>query len=469
MNSPYRTHPALPHVVQAATAKTIPFPAAAAAPPPRPQGPSKLERLVALEGEIRNLPTASAIGLHALNETQALVGHEQAFWIRLDRRGVPKVELASSIARVDAQAPLFRQLVMNLRKAKDLREPVPINLKFSHKQEAYPFEHGFWAPFLDRRKGACFGGILFVRAKAFDEAEVLIAKRLGQTYGHAFLALTPPTLLRKFAVPRWALAAAALVLAVLFFIPVPMTSLAPFEVIAREPALVTAPMDGAISEVIAEPNTHVKEGEVLFRFDDTVLRAEATIAAQKAFVAEAKLAAAQNGAFTDLDAKRAMGELQAEVDLAHAERDYAVSLLNRSVARAPKAGVLVYAAKSDLIGKPVRVGEKIMEVADPSDVAYRIDLAVHDSISLEQSSRVKLFFDADPLRPRAANLFEMSYHATEKAGGLLAYSLKAKPLGEEAQLRIGSRGTAQVAGQQVSLGFYLFRRPIAALRQYLGM
>lgn len=467
MNSPHRAHPTLPHFFQGAT-NTIPFPVAIAAVP-KPQRPSKLERLVAIEGEIRQLPNATAIALHALNETQTLVGHEQAFWVKLNQRGEPAVELASSIVRVDAQAPLTRNIAAGLRKIKDLREAAAITFELSQKGESYPLQFGFWAPFVDRRKGDCFGGILFAKNIAFDESEQLIGKRLGQTYGHAVIALTPPSLLRKISVPRWMLIAAPLLVLGLLFIPVPMTSFAPFEVIAREPALVTAPIDGAISEVVAIPNRQVKKGDLLFRFDDTVLISEAGIAEQRVLVAEAKLTTAENGAPTDLDAKRSLGELQAEVDLAHAERDYAVSLLNRSIVRAPSNGVLIYASKNDLIGKTVRVGEKIMEVANPSDVAYRIDLAVQDSISLNRDSRVKFFFDADPLYPRRGALYEMSYHATEKPGGLLAYSLKAKPSGEALPLRIGSRGTAQVVGAPVSLGFYLFRRPIAGLRQYMGM
>jgi hypothetical protein len=63
----------------------------------------------------------------------------------------------------------------------------------------------------------------------------------------------------------------------------------------------------------------------------------------------------------------------------------------------------------------------------------------------------------------------MSYHATEKPGGLLAYTVRVDPIGEGKTERIGLRGTAQISGEQVSLGFYLFRRPIAGLRQYLGM
>ncbi len=35
--------------------------------------------------------------------------------------------------------------------------------------------------------------------------------------------------------------------------------------------------------------------------------------------------------------------------------------------------------------------------------------------------------------------------------------------------RLGARGTAQLFGDRVPLGFYLFRRPISALRQRIGL
>ena len=118
---------------------------------PKLQGPSKLERLVAIDGEIRQLPNATAIALHALNETRTLVGYEQAFWIKLNQRGEPVLGLASSVARVEAQAPLTRNIAAGFRKVKGLREATAINLKFSQKGESYPLQYGFSAPFVDRR------------------------------------------------------------------------------------------------------------------------------------------------------------------------------------------------------------------------------------------------------------------------------------------------------------------------------
>jgi hypothetical protein len=213
----------------------------------------------------------------------------------------------------------------------------------------------------------------------------------------------------------------------------------------------------------------VEKNDVLFRFDTTILEAEAKIAQQRHLVAAAKLATAKNSAFSDADAKRSIAELQTSVDLAQAEYIYAAELLSRATVRSASSGLLIFASKNDWIGKPVRVGEKIMEIADPTQVEYRVDLAVHDAISLDAGSDVKLFLDADPLNPRLGLISEMSYHAEETAGGILAYKVRVDPEGNDATARIGLRGTAQLSGDDVSLGFYLFRRPIAAVRQYLGM
>lgn len=463
MNSPYRAHPALPI---AERNNTVPFPAAPTSVP-KPHGPSKLELLVQLEGDIRKQTKRNALALHAVNESRALVGFEQAFLFRLNRSGKFVLDTASSISRVEMHAPLTSAITKAVATLKVFDKPCGVDLSSLIHADDYPFQHGFWSPLLDR-KGACFGGLLFFKVEPFVEAEGMIAARVGQTYAHAFTALSPPSMLRMVSVPKWALYAVPLIVLSLFFVPVPMTSLAPFEVVAKDPLLITAPIDGAIAEVIAEPNSHVEKGDMLFRFDDTTLKADTEIAQQRAVVADAKLATAKNGAFVDLEMKRSLAELQSEVELARAERDYAASLLARADVRATASGILVYAAKSDWIGKPVRVGEKIMEVADPRKTEYLLDLGVHDAISLDVTSRVKLFLDADPLNPRSGVVSEMSYHATEVVGGQLAYLVRVLPKGEGEPVRIGLRGTAQISGNTVSLGFYLLRRPIAALRQYFG-
>jgi hypothetical protein len=36
-------------------------------------------------------------------------------------------------------------------------------------------------------------------------------------------------------------------------------------------------------------------------------------------------------------------------------------------------------------------------------------------------------------------------------------------------VRLGLRGSARLDGQEVSLGYFLLRRPISAVRQWLGL
>ena len=148
--------------------------------------------------------------------------------------------------------------------------------------------------------------------------------------------------------------------------------------------------------------------------------------------------------------------------------DDADDLLARVEVRAEQGGLLIYANRNDLTGRPVSTGERVMEIADPATAVYRIDLPLDDAIAIDPGAKVRLFLEADPLDARGAAVREAGYRAVEVPGGGLAYRIIAAPEGKVLPLRIGLRGTARIAGQPVSLGFFLFRRPISKLRQYLG-
>jgi hypothetical protein len=470
MNSPYRVHPALPLQPEG---KTIPFPKASSSATPA-QSPSggaaanKLLLLVKLEGEIRQKETPAAVVFHALNEARGLIEFEQGFFFRRNRRGGFGCEAVSNVASIDVHVPLTAAMTRVVGRIPETEKTLPFSLAKQLPESQYPLPDSLWVPLLDRN-GKAFAGFLFNRVGPWTEESQTIAKRMGEAYGHALRVHSPPQLLRSLSLPRWALYGVPLTALLLAFVPVPLTTLAPFEVVPLSPMPVTAPIDGAVALIMPDPNVQVKKGDVLLRLDSTLQKADADIASQKLAVASARLETARNGAFSDQEMKRSLSVIEREMDLAQAELDCAQSLLARTEVVAPAPGLLIYTSKADWAGKPVRIGEKIMEIADPKRVAYRIDLAVHDSIALEHGASVRLFFDADPLNPRAALLYEESYHATEKAGGMLSYTLRAKPKDDGPPPRIGLRGTAQMSGEWVSLGFYLLRRPIAAARQYFGM
>jgi hypothetical protein len=60
-----------------------------------------------------------------------------------------------------------------------------------------------------------------------------------------------------------------------------------------------------------------------------------------------------------------------------------------------------------------------------------------------------------------------SYQARQTPDGVLAFAVTAKPL--SATPRIGSRGTAKLYGSWVPFVYSVFRRPIASLRQTIGI
>jgi multidrug resistance efflux pump len=458
MNSPNPAHPA-----SSLDGKTIPFPAKEQ---PRPS--PKLERLVLIEGEIRKLPTRAAIAIHAVNEPRDLLGFGHASLIALSRKGKARMEAASSVSDVDAAAPLVRALCAVASANATTVKAEPIDLTVLTGEHLYPFRFGCWVPLLDK-KGQPFAGLLYASAQPWSSGALQIANRLGETYAHAIRALSPPSLLSRIEIPRWLWLTAAATATLLAMVPVPLTVLAPFEVVAAEPGIVTAPLDGVIARIDAPPNAFVREGELLFHFDATERRADEQIARQKQLVASARVETARNGAFSDVEYKHGLAVAEKELELAAAEHGYAQSLLERVDVRAPTSGVLLYGTASDWIGKPVQVGEKVMEIADQDRIAYRIDLDVHNAVALEQGAPVRLFLDADPMNPQAATVSELSYHATPQPDGRLAFRILAMPEASSPPGRLGLRGTAQISGSDVSLGFFLFRRPIAAVRQFLGL
>jgi hypothetical protein len=89
-------------------------------------------------------------------------------------------------------------------------------------------------------------------------------------------------------------------------------------------------------------------------------------------------------------------------------------------------------------------------------------------VALEPGAAVELFLDNAPLAPLAARLVTASYESEITPAGVLSYRLTATVLPGPALPRIGLQGIARVSGRPVPLALYLFRRPLTALRQWIG-
>ncbi len=461
MSNPDLAHPVSHSGSGQGNGKTIPFPQA-----PFQKQSGKLEQLVRIEGELASLQSRTAVAMHAVNETRQILGFDQAMMFRLDPRGKPRIAAVSSIARPEPMSPFIVQLTRIVSTITSAIEPAIFEVG-GDGTESVPLSHGLWVPIQNRKLKPC-AGLLFLRVAAWQPADVTIAQRLGKSYGLALRAHEAVTMFRPSALPRWSWSLMLLMAAGFALIPVPLTTLAQVEVVPANPVTIRSPIDGVIKEVHVAPNATVSQGDVLLRFDPTVLQSEEQVAAERVSVAAAKLASSQNAAFSSEEAKGRLPVGEKELALAQVQHRNAQQFLSRVNVMASMAGVAVFASRNDLIGKPVRVGEKLLDIADPDDVAYRIDLSVHDAIALNGDNHVRVFLDADPLHGHDATISQMSYHALPQPDGTLAYRINANHVAAGNKPRLGLRGTAQLSGEKVGLWFFLLRRPIASLRQYFG-
>ena len=433
--------------------------------------PGTAERVFALflglEQQARKAGNTEQLAFAMVNDGQALFGFRHAALLIAG-----KVQALTGISVVEAHAPFVafvERATATLLKQERLDEghnvdPTHLDEQARADMNDLSAAHAYWLP-LKNRSGETFGGLWLARDLPFNEAEQSLLRQLADTYAHAWLALQPhkPWRMRW---PRKKLLAVAASLSLLLLIPVRQSVLAPAEVVPLGGRVVAAPLDGVIAEFLVKPNQSVAAGALLVRFEATSLKAQADVAERALGVAEAELKANSQRAFADAESSARLDLLAARVEQKRAERDYARQLLARSEVRAEREGIAVFADAERLTGKPVQTGERLMQIADPSQAELRIELPVGDAIALQPGAEVALFLDSDPLNRHEAQLERSAYEAQTTAAGQLAYRLDARFV--ETPPRVGLRGTAKLFGDRAPLAYYLLRRPLAAARQSLG-
>jgi hypothetical protein len=176
-------------------------------------------------------------------------------------------------------------------------------------------------------------------------------------------------------------------------------------------------------------------------------------------------------AFTDAESKARMAVLEGEIQRREAELAFNEELMARITIKADRAGVAVFDNPNDWIGKPLVVGERVMQLADASKVEIEVFLPVDDAVRLEPSAEVRLFLNVDPLSPIKGRLIYSSYEPLKSPADILSYRLLADIVLDknEEVPRIGLKGTAKVYGKKVSVFYYVMRRPIYVVRRFLGI
>ena len=357
---------------------------------PPVQNPSPFATFIELEGMAREVETIEALCATMVNGPRRLVPYRQAALVTADDAGSVRVEAVSGVAVIEADAPLVSWLARTAKQVFDGDHAARLHVV--RPEGLAPAEGEAWAAWmpaevlwcpLKNRDGLAFGALWLGREEPWQENEAVMVDRLAGCYAHAWLALVGR---RRSFLPaktrRPVLIGVPLAVLLALLVPVRQSVLAPAEIVAVKPVVVSAPIDGVVARFQVTPNQPVNAGQGLFTFDDTTLRAQASSAERTLGVALAELRQSTQGAMIDRKQAEKVALNEAQVRLRQTELDYARDLLSRITVSAERAGVAVFTDENDWIGRPVVTGQRILEIADPGHTELNIQVPVRDAIVL---------------------------------------------------------------------------------------
>lgn len=430
--------------------------------------------LLQLGQRVRAATSVQELGFVAVNETRSVLSYRQAaLWLDGDAHQVAAI---SGVPQVDVEAPFVQWLVRLFRKTAPV--PAPRVIDVAALPALLGEEWGNWLPAhalllpLPHAGGGPRGVLLLAREQPWSDEELLLAGELGALLGHGLFALRPRErwwrqLLTRLRTRHWWWRL-GLGLLVICLIPVRLSALAPAEVTPVDPFVVRAPLDGVIDSLKVTPNQPVQAGALLFDLDATTLRSRYASARKAYETAQEEYRQSAQQAVTDDKSKLQMAERLGDLRQKQVDMNYTADQLARVQVKAERAGVAVFADVNDWTGKAVVVGEKVLVLADPGKVELTGYLPVGDQIALKHGADVTFYPRASPFTAWHAKVDSVAYKAMPTDESVLAYRVKAHFDGDKGLPRLGLMGTARLYAGRVPLIYYVLRRPLATLRQWLG-
>ncbi|NGZ05234.1 MAG: secretion protein HylD [Magnetococcales bacterium] len=435
--------------------------------------PSPLVLLLQLLQRARNAPNLTELHFILVNETHTLTPYRQA--VLWNDQG--EVLALSGVALVDPKVPFVLWLQQLFTHFPPATETAPLLLHghstpeaIAHGWQEWLPESAILIPLMSREHRN--GLLLLARDPPFDEAEAELLHHLADGYAHAWRCQLQNRTQRRLSrlLPKNKIRSVAILALLVSGLawPVPLSVLAPAEVTPIRPEVVRAPMDGVLQRFHLQPNDPVVPGQPLFDFDATTLKNRLEVAEKSLAIAESEYLLTSQLALQDPRSKAQLAILAGRVEEKRLEADGVREQLARTHVKAEQAGIALFSDPQGWIGRPVVTGEKILTVALEQETEIEAWLSPGDLIPLPSDARITLFLNIDPLHPRAARLRLLAYEATARPDGTVAHQLRATLLDADLPPRPGLKGIARIEGETVRMAWWILRRPISLVRQWLG-
>ena len=420
-----------------------------------------LQDLFEREREIREAPNTSALAKVITVRSQAVLGFKDAVFCAGSSAQKMRAQAASNSDLVDPSSPVLTW-VEELCALHSSQLENGINFVASPdndiKGKNLLPKHILFVPLQSKNQGL-LGCLVLTRTAKFSQNDILFINHLAGTIGHALAIFSrKPNPILDIGMARLA----TFIVVTLFLLsvfPMHLTTLAPAEVVAYQPEIIKAPIDGVIDEITVTPNTHVGPGSLLARLNNHNLKAVYDEVAQKTLLAESRISNPQG--------KRASEELRSDLEKSRARMESAEERLVQTDIRAETSGIAIVKAPGEWIGRPVKAGEKILEIANPKEVELVLEIPAEDADLISQNSKVRIFLDRRPFSPLTANVIDNSLVPKKNKSNETHYTFKARLDEGVPPPSIGQRGVARVYGERSSLLFFIFREQMKFSRNTL--
>lgn len=310
-------------------------------------------------------------------------------------------------------------------------------------------------------------------ASTAEETMNVVTQFLAPGYGSAWQKFQKPLSLKrlKHIDPRFVFALILASFISLFLVHIPLRIVAPCEVVPKDPFLVTAPLDGIIEKVTVQPGQIVAHGDVVAEYDKRVPLQTLKAAEKSVQMVQSEADRAMTLGLKDNRSLTELGVLNLKLEKEKVNRDILQYQASQLTIHAPEDGIVIMEDPDQWRGKPVKVGEKILVVSDPSQTKIRIWLPENDNISLAPSRNVDIFLNADPENTYPAILVYVANDSTispQKVPSFIA-DAEWKEGKMPPDVKLGLKGSAIVYGEDVSIFYFIFRKPWAYFRSYTGL
>jgi len=241
-----------------------------------------------LEREIREAPNTDALAKIITVRSQAVLGFKDAIFCAGSSARKMRAQAASNSDLVDPSSPVLTWVeeLCALHSSQLENGSTFLTSAASHiKGKNLLPKHILFVPLQSKDQGL-LGCLVFARTARFSHHDTLFINHLAGAVAHALSIFSrKPNPILGIGLARLA----AFIVVTLFLLsvfPMQLTTLAPGEVVAYQPEIIKAPIDGVIDEITVAPNTHVGPGSLLARLNNHNLRAVYDDIAQEILLAE---------------------------------------------------------------------------------------------------------------------------------------------------------------------------------------